>query len=179
MNTSLVMTILAEDKPGIVDAMAALVKEHGGNWLESRMSRLGGRFAGILRVDIPQEKQQKFIQATQALQSQGWTIVAHSDRPISEVSTSREMSIQIVGQDRPGIVREISRVLAEQNVNIEELHTETSSAPMSGDVMFHARIAVRIPPTCSTKKLREALEKNASDLMVDLLFTESEAAIKG
>ena len=178
MNISIVMTVMAEDKPGLVDAIASLVAEHAGNWLESRMSHLGGRFAGILRVEIPQEKHQAFLKATQQLQSKGWTIVAHSDHPSPVSSDSKEMVLEIVGQDRPGIVREISHALGHHKVNIEDLHTETSSAPMTGDTLFHARASVRVPPTCSTRQLRETLEKIAADLMVDLSFRETEAVVK-
>jgi glycine cleavage system regulatory protein len=88
------------------------------------------------------------------------------------------MTLELVGQDRPGIVREISHALALHKVNIEELHTETRSAPMSGDLLFHARATIRVPPSCSTQQLRTALEKIASDLMIDLSLGETETAAK-
>jgi glycine cleavage system regulatory protein len=173
MNTSLVMTILADDKPGLVDAIASLVQEHQGNWLESRMCHLGGRFAGILRVELPQAKQDQFLKAVKTLESQGWTTVVHPTVSSSTSSTSQESVLELVGQDRPGIVREISHVLALHQVNIEELFTETQSAPMSGDLLFHARIIVRIPAACSLQELRKSLEKIASDLMVDISLNDA------
>jgi len=172
---SLVMTVLAEDRPGLVDALSSLVKEHGGNWLESRMSRLGGRFAGILRVEIPEAKQPAFRKEVEKLRSQGWTLVIDSDRPTLTDVDSKEMTLEIIGQDRPGIVREISHALASQGVNIEDLQTETLSAPMTGDLLFQARITIRIPKKCSTKQLQETLEQIAADLMVDLSFGAREA----
>lgn len=180
MKISLVMTITADDKPGLVDTIASLVKDYDGNWLESRMCRLNGRFAGILRVELPEEKQSSFMKAAQKLESQGWTTVIHSTSA-SEASVSvsgKESILELIGQDRPGIVREISHILARFKVNIEELSTETQSAPMSGDLLFHARAIIRIPPSCSTQELRKALEKIAADLMVDLTISEAEASLK-
>ena len=57
MQRLLVMTVIGQDRPGLVESVAALVAENGGNWLESRMSRLGGHFAGILRVEVPGENE--------------------------------------------------------------------------------------------------------------------------
>ena len=57
------MTVIGPDRTGLVDAVAALVTEHGGNWLESRMSRLGGHFAGILRVEAPEEREKGLVAA--------------------------------------------------------------------------------------------------------------------
>jgi glycine cleavage system regulatory protein len=178
MKTSLVMTITAEDKPGLVDTIASLVKEHDGNWLESRMCHLNGRFAGILRIELPEEKQSGFMKAAQKLESQGWTIVIHSTVAKEMNSQGKESVLELVGQDRPGIVREISHILAKHKVNIEELSTETQSAPMSGDLLFHARAKIRIPSSCSTQELRKALEKIAADLMVDLTISEAEEAVQ-
>jgi glycine cleavage system regulatory protein len=173
---SLVMTVLTEDKPGLVDTIASMIKEHGGNWLESRMSRLGGRFAGILRVDIPSEKQAEFLQACKKLESKGWTIVAHRDDSTPTSAESKEMILDIIGQDRPGIVQQISHALALSKVNIEDLHTETQSAPMSGETLFHARATIQIPPAVSAKQLQTSLEKIASDLMVELSLEDREAS---
>jgi glycine cleavage system regulatory protein len=173
MKTSLVMTITADDKPGLVDTIASLVKEHDGNWLESRMCHLNGRFAGILRVELPDEKQSGFMKAAQKLESQGWTIVIHSTNASEANASGKETVLELIGQDRPGIVREISHILAKHKVNIEELSTETQSAPMSGDLLFHARAKIRIPSNCSNQELRQALEKIAADLMVDLTMSEA------
>jgi glycine cleavage system regulatory protein len=178
MNISLVMTILAEDQPGLVDAISSLVKDHQGNWLESRMSHLGGRFAGILRVELPQARQQSFLQGIENLQTQGWTIVLHPTTPPVQNSLLPEFNLELVGHDRPGIIREISHALALHKVNIKELFTETQSAPMSGDLLFHAKAIIQIPPTCSVQELRILLEKIASDLMVDISLNPGKEEVK-
>ena len=108
MQHLLVMTVIGEDRPGLVDSVAGLVAEHGGNWLESRMSRLGGQFAGILRVEVPAETERSLIAALNGLSSQGLTVVVHPDQPKPPAEAMRLSRLEIVGQDRPGI---ISRLL--------------------------------------------------------------------
>ena len=124
MQRLLVMTVIGQDRPGLVDSVAALVAEHGGNWLESRMSRLGGQFAGILRVEVPSENESPLVAALKKLESRGLAVVVHPDQPKPLPTSTRQSVLEIVGQDRPGIVREISHALAGFGVNVEELPTE-------------------------------------------------------
>ena len=167
MQRSLVMTVIGEDRPGLVDSVAGIVAEHGGNWLESRMSRLGGQFAGIVQVEVPSEKEQPLIHALKTLDARGLTVVVHSDQRKLSATTPTSL-LEIVGQDRPGIVREISHTLAEFGVNVEELHTECASAAMSGESLFKARAKLSIPESCNVAALRQKLEKIAGDLIVEI-----------
>lgn len=167
MQHSLVMTVIGNDRPGLVDSVASIVAEHGGNWLASRMSRLGGQFAGIVQVDVPEKNSQPLTDALKALHARGLTVVVHSDQP--QTVTARQTNIlEIVGQDRPGIVRQISHTLAEFGVNVEELHTECSSAAMSGETLFKARAVLNIPASCNVSELRQQLERIAADLIVEI-----------
>jgi glycine cleavage system regulatory protein len=170
MNHSVVMTMIGADKPGLVESVASLVAEHGGNWLESRMSRLGGQFAGILRVEIPAEKEASLVTALKALESRGLSVVIHTDQSVPAPADRGLALLEIVGQDRPGIVREISHALASHGVNVEELHTECASAAMSGETLFKARAKLLIPETCDMADLRQQLERIAGDLIVDVSF---------
>jgi glycine cleavage system regulatory protein len=170
MQTALVMTIIGEDKPGLVESVSSIVAEHGGNWLESRMSRLGGYFAGILRIELPEEKARALTSALKSLNtSRGLEVVVHADTPAA-ASTARPRTkrLDIVGQDRPGIVRQIAQALARQGVNVEELSSETSSAAMSGETLFRAGAVVALPDGCDLSALRQELEKIAADLIVDV-----------
>lgn len=164
------MTVIGPDRPGLVESVASIVAGHGGNWLESRMSRLGGQFAGILRIELPVEKEQEMVDALKGLETRRLTVVIHKDRSAAEVTPVPLSSLEIVGHDRPGIVREISRVLAANEVNVEELSSELASAAMSGETLFKAQAKLRIPATCNVADLRKALEKIASDLIVDISF---------
>lgn len=175
MRAALVMTVIGPDRPGLVESLADLVASHEGNWLESRMAHLGGRFAGILRVQLPAEKQAPLIESLRTLESRGLSVVAQPDPGQPLPPERRLMSLEIVGHDRPGIVRQISRALAARGVNLEELRTECVSAPMSGEVLFKATATLHAPGNCDRTQLRLELEKIAADLIVDLTLAESPA----
>jgi glycine cleavage system regulatory protein len=165
--TSLVLTVIGEDKPGIVEHIADLVLAAGANWEESRMARLAGRFAGILRVDVDSTRAAQLESALRNLESRGLRIVVESGTVVEDTPV-RVIRLEVVGHDRPGIVRDISRVLAERGINIEELETEVTSAPDSGDTLFRARARLAMPPAISIDTLRTLLESLALDLMVDV-----------
>jgi glycine cleavage system regulatory protein len=175
VQTLLVMTVIGQDRPGLVESVADLVASHGGNWLESRMSRLGGHFAGILRVEVSPENEQALVANLKALNSRGLTVVVHSDQGKAELPAGRVRILEIVGQDRPGIVRQISHALASFGVNVEELQTECASAAMTGETLFKARAKLRVPESADVEKIRQDLEKIASDLIVDVSFAELDA----
>ena len=171
MQIPLVMTIISPDRTGLVESVARAVADHGGNWLESRMCRLGGEFAGILRVEIPAEKKTALLAALQKLQSNGLQIVVRDDKA-APVATGRQTKLEIVGADRPGIVREITSALARAGVNVEEFFSEVSSAPMSGETLFKATARLHLPDRCDLASLKRDLEKIAADLLVDVSFAE-------
>ena len=171
MQIPLVMTIISPDRTGLVEAVARAVADHGGNWLESRMCRLGGEFAGILRVEIPVAKKPELLAALQKLQTHGLQIVVRDDTSAPAV-TGRQTKLEIVGADRPGIVREITHALARASVNVEEFSSEVVSAPMSGETLFKASARLQLPEHCDLAVLKKDLEKIAADLLVDLSFAE-------
>ena len=166
------MTVIGHDRPGLVESIARIVANHGGNWLESRMCRLGGEFAGILRIHIDAAAQESLQRDLQALQAQGITVAASPGRGGPEPGAGRMAGLELVGQDRPGIVREISHALARQGVNVEELTTECSSAPMSGEMLFTARARLQIPASCPLPDLRMELERIGGNLLVDVRLEE-------
>jgi glycine cleavage system regulatory protein len=174
MQIPLVMTLVGPDRTGLVESVARAVADHGGNWLESRMCRLGGEFAGILRVEIPSEKKSSLLAALQKLQQDGLQIVIRADQPVSLSTPGRQTKLEIVGSDRPGIVREIASALARANVNVEEFSSEVSSAPMSGEDLFKASARLQLPEGCDLAALKKDLEKIAADLLVDVSFAEIE-----
>ena len=168
----LVMTVIGKDRRGLVESIAGIVAEHGGNWLESRMCRLGGEFAGILRVHVPADRQAALTDALHGLGARGLSIVVRPDQPESAGTGGKLSTFEIVGQDRPGIVREITRALARHGVNVEEFSSECQSAAMTGETLFTATATVRVPETCDLAALRQELESIAADLVVDISFSE-------
>lgn len=167
MIETLVMTIIAADRPGLVDRVAACVADHGGNWLESRMCHLGGRFAGIARVEVPAEKLTGLKRALHGLEADGLRIVVESGGG-SAVVGGVSATLELVGNDRPGILRSVTGVLAAHGVNVEELSSECVPAPMGGGDLFQARARVLVPAGAKLEAVRADLEKIATDLMVDL-----------
>jgi glycine cleavage system regulatory protein len=172
MQTTLVMTVIGRDRTGLVETLARFVAGHDGNWLESRMCRLGGEFAGLVRVSVPAEQQASLTAALEGLQAQGLAIVVKADAEGPGPVPLDLLHLDLVGHDRPGIVREITAALTAQGVNVEELATEVISAPMSGESLFQAHATLALPPDCDPAALRRELEQIAANLMVDLSLDE-------
>jgi glycine cleavage system regulatory protein len=170
MQIPLVMTIIGPDKTGLVESVARAVANHGGNWLDSRMCRLGGEFAGILRIEIPAEKKSALLDALQKIS--GLNVTARTGEIKVSAANARQTKLEITGGDRPGIVREISAALARANVNVEEFTSEIVSAPMSGETLFKAAARLQLPDHCDLGALKRDLEKIAADLFVDVSLAE-------
>ena len=166
MHATLVMTVIGPDRTGLVESVASVVAEHGGNWLESRMCRLGGDFAGIVRVAVPKTQQQAL--GTALVKLPGLTIVVRGDELVPSAAQAVLVALEVVGQDRPGIVKEITRALSAQGINVEELATECVSAPMSGEALFQAKAKILVPANLTLDKLRQTLEGGLSGLTVEL-----------
>jgi glycine cleavage system regulatory protein len=172
MRTSLVLTVIGDDRPGLVNALSDTIAAFDGNWTETRMASLGGKFAGILLVTAPQPNADALITALRKLEAQ-WLHLA-IDRSRGEAPAgSRLLELELVGQDRPGIVRDISHLLAERGINIEELETACVSGSFSGEALFKAQARLRVPPQVATAELREVLEALANELMVDISLDEA------
>jgi glycine cleavage system regulatory protein len=171
MLATLVMTVIGADRPGLVQMVAARVADYGGNWLESRMCHLGGQFAGILRVEVAGERRDELVKALQALEADGLRVIIHAEAgaklPVA-AGNGALAHVEIVGQDRPGILRSVSGVFAAHGVNVEELASERVSAPMGGGTLFQARATVSVPANVKLAAVRADLEKIAADLMVDV-----------
>ena len=171
MAVSLVVTVLGNDRPGIVERLSDVVLAAGANWEESRMARLAGKFAGILRISVASANADTLSTGLRAITTDGLTIVVERSAETAP-ETFRTVRLELVGNDHPGIIRDISKVLAQQQVNIEELETGVSGAPMTGEQLFRATVQLRLPPGVTTDWLRGRLEALAGELMVDVTLDE-------
>jgi glycine cleavage system regulatory protein len=184
----LVLTLIGPDRPGLVEAVAHTVAERGGNWLESRMIHLAGQFAGILRVEVPPGQADALARALEGLGASGLRVLAErSERPTTgaptgtaaggapaaTIASGRVMQLELIGLDRPGLVREISQLLARQGINVEELTSDRTSAPMSGETLFRAQARVNVPAHLDAAQLRSSLDRLASDLTVEIRLEEA------
>ena len=169
MTTYLVLTAIGDDKPGLVEQLAQVISSNSGNWLESSMGKLAGKFAGILRVSVPDDHVEKLISDLESLSGSLKLVIERvSDEEPGDASQS--LTLNLVGNDRPGIIREISAALATQRVNVEELHTECTIAPMSGETLFNAEATLQVPADLNLDELQNELEQIADDLIVDIRF---------
>lgn len=174
MPNTLIITVMGANRPGLVAQIATCVTAHGGNWVESRLVRLGGQFAGVLRVEIAEPEAQLLAESLQKLDEVGLRSLSKAEEgPAQPEERSRLVRMELIGTDRPGILKAISAALASHGVDIEELSTERRSAPMSGELLFEARAVLHVPPEATLKAFRAELEKIADDLMVDLLLGET------
>ena len=171
-HVSIVLTVVADDHPGIVEDLSDALATHGGNWTESSMMTLAGKFAGILLAEVPEDRAASFLQVLDSLEAGGMQIVAQrSDKPV-RAEGAREYSIELVGQDNPGIVHEITGVLARLGINVQELETTVQSASMSGESLFIAHARIMVPQEVSAERLRDEMEEVANELMVDIDLEE-------
>jgi glycine cleavage system regulatory protein len=175
MLTSLVVTVIGPDRPGLVSVLSDRGKAHGASWAESRMASLAGQFAGIVRFDVDDAAVDALAAALEDLASTGLQIVLARGKVPAGGVDDRLVKLDLVGQDRPGIVRDISRVLAENAVSIEELNTTIVNGAMSGENLFEVDALLRVPRELPTGRLRSVLESLANELMVDITVADSAA----
>lgn len=161
------MTVLAADRPGLVSALSETIAAHGGSWQESRMARLAGQFAGILRVECPAEKAADLLAALVALKDQGISVQARQEEAVA-AAPRETLALDVVGNDRPGIIRSLSAAIAAAGANVEDLATTLESAPMSGHPIFHATGLVSLAVDGDPAVLIAAIENLGPDLSVSV-----------
>jgi glycine cleavage system regulatory protein len=167
MRETLVLTVLGPDRTGLVEALADRIAASGGNWEASHLARLAGQFAGVVLVTVDRERVDALTIGVRSLDTRGLEVIVRpTEAPPAPAGT--RVRLELTGDDRPGIVRDVSRVLAERGVNVEELESRVTSAPMSGEPLFTATALLHVPPQLALSDLRAGLEALAGELMVDL-----------
>ena len=172
MATSLVVTIIGPDRPGLVNLLSDRGKAHDASWAESRMASLAGHFAGMVRFEVAAAKAEALAASLRELEATGLRVTIARGETVAPPAGARRVRLDLLGQDRPGIVRDISRVLADAGISIDELETEIASGAMSGEAMFKASALLRLPPGVAVGDLRRKLEALANELMVDIALDE-------
>lgn len=174
MESVLILTISGRDRFGLVEQLAEVIAAHGGNWAHCRMAHLAGRFAGLLEVQVPTVQQQELESALRMIKGLDVMIAHGEDSPEAgrEAKELEEFSLQLIGSDHPGIVRDVFKALARAAVNVEELTTTTEAAPDSGTAVFRAQARLAHTPDTDLDRLRDELQAIAADVMVDLNFAD-------
>ncbi len=166
MQTNVILTVIGSDRPGLTGALAQAVLSAGGNWLESHLSRLGGKYVGSVLVELPADALGALRSAVAAVDAVGLKVdIVEAD---GAAPVGQPLLLSVVGQDRLGIVREVTTALAALHVNIEELETHTEESPWSGGLLFKAELSVLLPPGIAHADVQAALEAISAEIMVDI-----------
>tara|TARA_R110002096_G_scaffold82164_10_gene191147 strand:- start:3495 stop:4028 length:534 start_codon:yes stop_codon:yes gene_type:complete len=169
MQVSLIVSVVGSDRPGLVEQLSTAITTAGGNWEGSRLVRLGGQFAGMVQVIIPDSELASLESSLAGLEETGLKVTTvHSGQTSTATESASVYLLEVVGQDRPGIVRTIASALASEGVNVIELATDCRQAPMSGECLFHTNAKLLIPESVDSDDLRARIEEIATDLMVEL-----------
>ena len=167
MKKALVMTIIGPDRPGLIESLSATIAEHEGNWLESRMAQLAGHFTGILRIECPEEKTAALLADLRGGAVSGLEVQVREESDTGK-SLTRCLRFDVIGNDRPGIIRQLSSAIAGSGGNVEELESRLESAAMAGHSVFHATGKVCVEHDFDEATLIEALESLGDDLSVSV-----------
>ncbi len=174
MTTPLVLTFVGDDRPGLVNAIAEKVAACGATWLESRSVRLTGKFAGVALVNVPDDRLTALELSLRDLAHAGLRVSIERGAAAEAENRLRIVSLDLLGRERPGIVRDVTQALGRLGVNIEEFMSGLESEPFTGAEMFRAKARLSIPDGLELDDLRKALERLAGEIMVDLVVGESE-----
>ncbi len=166
MKQDLVITFIGRDRPGIVQDMSQRVTVHGGNWLESQMTRLAGKFAGVARISVSGQAFEALVQDLNAIP--GLTFIVDAPENVVEDLQATAFSLNIIGPDRPGILAEITAALAKHGVNLVDLTTEVGPAPMTGDLTFFAEVSILVPADTEMQTVHAQLNQIADELAIDI-----------
>ncbi|MCF8588756.1 glycine cleavage system protein R [Gordonia liuliyuniae] len=166
---NLVLSVIGDDRPGLVSALADAVAGNGGNWERSQLAQLAGKFAGIVAVAVPAEHADGLIAAVTGLDGL-LEVAVHAGGEPPRDGKRTALTIDVLGNDRPGIVQELSTALSLHDVSIEKLTTRTREAPMAGGMLFEATLDVLVPSGTDLAAVRADVERIAAELLVDLEF---------
>lgn len=163
----LVLTVVGDDRAGLVSALAHTVADHGGNWEQSELAELAGAFAGIVLVSVPDDQQRSLITALNGLDGL-LRITTHDAPSPTSIATPHAVSFTVLGNDRPGIVRDVTAAIAAHALSIDTFRSRTLDAPMAGGTLFEATVTVSLPAAADAGALTSALEALAGEIQVDL-----------
>jgi methionyl-tRNA formyltransferase len=173
--TSLVVSIMGPDRHGIVSLLTDRAQRYGANWAASRMTRLAGEFAGMVHFEVPREHADALAAALRQLESSGLQVVIASSDGATVPAALRGFELELVGDDRVGIVSRLTKLLAERGISIENIHTELVRSGVSGKQTFKIGAHLLVPAALAVDELRRELGALASEMMLDIALGERPA----
>ncbi len=166
-----VLSVAGSDRPGLTRALSAAVLSAGGNWLESHLSRLGGLYVGSVLVEVADDGVAELRAAVTAVDAAGLEVRIAPAGAEAASAGGEALQLSLVGQDRPGIVNQVTGVLSGQGANIEAFDTRLSVEPHSGSPLFHLDARLRLPGGVTAAAVQAALEEISAEIMVDVTLT--------
>ncbi|HEY5979386.1 MAG TPA: ACT domain-containing protein [Microlunatus sp.] len=170
--TTLVLTVVGDDRVGLVKALADIVSSNGGNWERSHLAELAGTFAGVVLVTVPDRQTDRLRAALAPLDGLLDVSVRSAAADLDDVPGRRRVRLDLLGNDRPGIVAAVSGVLARHGLGVADLQTATREAPMAGGLLFEASAVITVDSMDSLDAVRIALEELATEILVDVSVVE-------
>ena len=164
----LVLSVVGDDRAGLVNALADTVAAHGGNWERSELTELAGAFAGIVLVAVDDERAQELTDALRNLDGLLHVTTHSGAEPVAPRPGGRALTFTVLGNDRPGIVRDVTAAVSEHALSIDAFTSRTLDAPMAGGTLFEASVTVRVPDAGDAAPIVAALERLADEIQVDL-----------
>lgn len=168
METCYIISFLGDDRPGLVKQVAQVVSENQGNWLDSQLSQLGGKFAGLILISLPSASSKSLETALIKLSHGGFSVQIKPATYGKSSSPVRDINLSIIGLDRPGIVRDISQAMTTHQVNVVNMESHLISAPMSGEMLFQASIKAQISRHTDLDEFSEVLDVIANEMTLDI-----------
>ena len=169
---SILISVLGGDKPGLLDSLSEIIVSNDGDWIESNMSTVETKFAGILRVNVPAKNAKKLIKDLTSSKL-GLQIACEETAPVT-FSDFKSYNIELIGQNHVGIINQLSHVLTyELKANVEGIKTEIIDASMSGEQLFKAQISLHLPKSVDERLIKDKLELIADEMMVEIYSYES------
>ncbi|WP_299015678.1 ACT domain-containing protein [uncultured Photobacterium sp.] len=161
----LIITVIGKDRPGLVEMLSDIVYQNNGNWLSSSLNKLAGQFAGILQIEVASQYIPILSNALSQIDELQIHIVEEDTADAPAIALH---NLTITGNDRPGIVKDVTTKLNQLGININRIKTDTQSAPNWGYPIFTARFQLELPDDIELEVVQDSLEKLADDLTVDI-----------
>lgn len=141
----LVLTIIGRDRAGVVASLADVVRFHDGNWKRSELAEIAGTFAGVVVVEVGDDRVDELLANLLVLREQGLHVTAQQvEEPIVPPDAD-DVRLRLTGDDRPGVVHEMSTAMSDAGISISRLGTVTDLPGEDGGKRFEITVQLSVP----------------------------------
>ena len=169
MDHTLVLTAMGSDRQGILAKISDTIDNHGGSWFESKVARFAGQFTGILKFDCPDEHHDELLAALELID--GIKVQLVRDYVDVPDRVTKNFAFEIIGNHRPGIMKQVATAISKVGANIHEFITERDSCPQAGHILFRAVGSVEVVEDFNITTISDVLHDIGADLSVKITPT--------